>query len=391
MKRIRNYTFAWTMFVSIVLTSVISPAYALPPDPDNAALLYYQGFLSLPQFSQEERGHIVDMARGNITPDDKVRELIAQSNGAIHFVEAAVKVPDCQWGVQFSEGFDALMPQMAQMRHMTFMLIADARIKAADGDYRGALERCLMTETFAYHIGDDTMISYLVSISVRAAAYKCIQAVAGLAADDAELMQWLKNELAKSPINTLTAARPLKYEIEIFTDLMRIENVEQMPGVIMGDLHSEKANEIIKTTNAEILQQAKRIYSEYMHSVIKIWNTSMPYEQAYSQLKKLEDEFDPNEPASATAQAFIPAISRILTLKIRTETHANAIKAGVEILYNHAKTGRLADTLPAGLPKDVFSGKDFKYEKTKAGFILHCPDEDLIKDKINQFEFKLSK
>ena len=156
MKRIRNNTFAWTMFVGIVLTSVISPAYALPPDPDNAALLYYQGFLSLPQLSQEERDHIGDVARGDITPDDKVRELIAKSNGAIHFVEAAVKVPNCKWGVQFSQGFDALMPQMAQIRHMTFVLIADARIHAADGDYRGALERCLVTETFACHIGDDT-------------------------------------------------------------------------------------------------------------------------------------------------------------------------------------------------------------------------------------------
>ena len=35
--------------------------------------------------------------------------------------------------------------------------------------------------------------------------------------------------------------------------------------------------------------------------------------------------------------------------------------------------------------------KDFKYEKTKAGFILHCPDKDLNKDEINQYEFKLSK
>lgn len=390
MKRINN-TLVWIIFVGVILTTASQMAYALPPDPDNAALLYYQGFLSLPQLNQEERDHIREVTRGNVAPDDKVREYIAQSKGAIHFVEAAVKVPDCQWGVQFSEGFDALMPQMAQIRFMTFMLIADARVRAADGDYRGALERCLMTETFAYHIGNDTMISYLVSIAVRAAAYKCIQAVVGQAADDAELLQWLKNELAKSPINTLTAARPLKYEIEIFTDLMRIENVEQMAGVMMGELYREKANEIIKTTNAEILEQAKRIYSERMNSALTVLSTSMPYEQAYSQLKKLEDNLDPNDPASSIAGAFIPSIARILTLKTRTETHANAIKAGVEILHNHAQTGRLADTLPAGLPKDAFSGKDFKYEKTKAGFILHCPDKDLNKDEINQYEFKLSK
>ena len=88
------------------------------------------------------------------------------------------------------------MPQMAQSRFLTFVLIADARIRAADGDYRGALERCLMTGTFARHIGDDTLISYLVSIAVRGLEYRCMQDIMGQAASDAKLLQWLKNELA---------------------------------------------------------------------------------------------------------------------------------------------------------------------------------------------------
>ncbi|MHC4324156.1 MAG: hypothetical protein ACYSUX_07775, partial [Planctomycetota bacterium] len=207
MNRIRKSTFTTIILAGLLLSMAVSPTSALPPDPDNAALLYYQGFLSLPQLSQEARRHIGDVARGKIAPDDKVREHIAKSDGAIHFVEAAIKVPDCQWGVQFSQGFDALMPQFAQMRFMAFVLVADARTRAADGDYRGALERCLVTETFACHISDDTLISYLVTISVRAMAYKCIQDVAALAADDADLLQWLKNELAKSPINTISVIR----------------------------------------------------------------------------------------------------------------------------------------------------------------------------------------
>jgi hypothetical protein len=390
MKRTINNTFVWTMFVSIILTTAISPAPALPPDPDNAALLYYQGFLSLPQLSKEERGHLGDVARGNVKPDDKVREHIAQSNGAIRFVEAGARVPDCQWGVQFSQGFDALMPQMAQMRFMTFVLIADARVRAVDGDYRGALERCLMTETFACHIGDDTLISYLVSISVRAMAYKCIQDVAGQAAGDAELLQWLKNELAKSPINTISAVRPLKYEIEIFTDLMQMKNIEKLAR-IMSDSNEEKAAEFVKKANAEMLRKSRQMYTERINTAIKVCNASVPYKQAHSQLKKSENDFDSNDPSSATAGALMPAITRILTLKTRIEAHANAIKAGIEILLSRAQTGQLADTLPAGLPKDAFSGKDFKYEKTKEGFILHCRDKDLSKDEIYQYEFKVKK
>jgi hypothetical protein len=367
-----------------------SPAPALPPDPDNAALLYYQGFLSLPKLSEEARSHLGDVARGKITPDDQVREDIAKSRGAIHFAEAAAKVPACQWGVQFSQGFDALMPQLAQARFMTFVLVADARVRAADGDYRGALERCLITETFAYHIGDDTLISYLVSISVRNLAYKCIQEVAGQAAGDVELLQWLKNELAKSPINTITAVRPLKFEIEIFTDLMQMKNIEKLAG-IMSDSNENKMVEVVRKADAEILRKSRQLFTERMNSVIKVWNTPMSYEQAYSQLTKLENDFDSSDPAAAIAVAFIPALNKVFSQKTFVETQANAIMTGIEILLDHARTGRLADTLPAGLPKDAFSGKDFKYEKTKEGFILHCRDKDLGKNELYQYEFKLNK
>ena len=63
----------------------------------------------------------------------------------------------------------------------------------------------------------------------------------------------------------------------------------------------------------------------------------------------------------------------------------------IEILLDRARAGQLADTLLAGLPKDAFSGKDFKYEKTKEGFILHCRDKDLGKNELYQYDFKLSK
>ena len=390
MKRILNNTFAWTMFVSIVLTSVVSPAHALPPDPDNAALLYYQGFLSLPQLEQEERGHIGEVARGKVKPDDKVREHIAQSDGAIHFAESAAKVPNCQWGVQFSQGFDALMPQMAQMRFMTFVLVADARVRAADSDYRGALERCLMTKKFACHIGDDTLISYLITISIRAMAYKCIQDVTGQVADDTEVLQWLKNELETSSTDALSPVRPLKLEIEIFGDLLRIENIEKYAR-IMGELGGKKEAEFVSKLDAKILQKARQIYTERMNSAIKVWNTHMPYERAYSQLNKLADNFDPNDPSSAAAGTLMPALNRVFSQKTLVETQANAITAGIEILLDRARTGKLPDALPTGLPKDTFSGKDFEYEKTKEGFTLHCRGKDLGKNEHYQYEFKLSK
>jgi len=206
-----------------VILGAVGTGWAIPPDPDNAALLYYQGFLALPDLDDDARDLIGEVARGNVAPNDKVREHIGQCQGAIEFVEAGAAVPTCHWGFRFSQGFDALMPQLSQARLLTFILVADARIRAADGDYRGALERCLLTETFSRHIGDDTLISYLVSIAVKAAGYGCMDDVVGQAVDDVALLQWLKRELSTGSGYEASPVRPLKFEREIGLDTFRFE------------------------------------------------------------------------------------------------------------------------------------------------------------------------
>ncbi len=390
MKRIRNSLFAGIVFVSLAMTLVASPVLAYPPDPDNAALLYYQGILTLVELNEEARDRIRDVARAEVTPDDKVREDISKCIGAIQFAEAAAQVPECNWGVRYSQGFDALMPQLAHMKVLTFVLVADARIRASDGDYREALQRCLMTGIFARHVGDGTLVSYLVSLSVRAMAYKCIQDILGQADHDEELLGWLKNEFATSPVDTLSPAKPLKIELKIVTDLMQMDNIEKLAR-FLADSDEKKMADIINKADKKTLEQARRIYSERIKSALIAFSTPMRYEQAHSQLKQSANNFDPNDPASAAAGAFIPALARILTLKTRTEAHANALKAAIDIYITRAKTGRLPDALPTGLPKDTFSGKDFKYEKTKDAFVLRCRGKDLDKDEIYEYEFKVKK
>ena len=390
MKRIRNSLFAGAVFVSLAMALVASPVLAFPPDPDNAALLYYQGFLTLVELNEEARDRIRDVARGEIAPDDEVREDISKCKGVIQLAEAASDVPACNWGVQYSQGFDALLPQMAHMRFLTYVLVADARIRASDGDYRGALERCLMTGKFAHHVGDDTLVSYLVSLSVRTLGYKCMQDILGQATHDEKLLGWLKNEFATSSVYTLSPVKPMKIEIDIVTDLMQMDNIEKLAR-ILADSDEEKMAEIIKKANKKILEQNRRVYSERMKSSMTVLSMSVPYEKAYSQLKQFASDFDLNDPTSMAAGVFMPALDKILTLKTRAETHANAIKAAIEVYLTRTKAGQLPDTLPTGLPKDTFSGKDFKYEKTKDGFVIRCRGKDLNKDEIHQYEFKVKK
>ena len=66
------------------------------------------------------------------------------------------------------------------------------------------------------------------------------------------------------------------------------------------------------------------------------------------------------------------------------------LRAAIEIYQIKAATGKLPQKLPAGMPKDMFSGKDFEYSVTRGGFVLKCRAKNLKADKIEEYEFGIA-
>ena len=370
-----------------VLATMAPTALALPADPNNAALLYYQAFLMIAaeNLDDEARIHISDVVRGNAAPDEKVCESISKYKTAIGYAEAAMSLRVCDWGIRYSQGFDTVMPQLAQMRFLTYVVLADARVRASNGDYRGALERCLMTDTLAYHIGDDTLISYLVSLSIRQLGCECIKGIMGQTVGDAELLQWLRHSLATFQAGTIFPGKSLKVEIEFSLSTMQMDRRDKLAGALAPE--DKKLAQALATADEETLERTRRMYSECAHSALTILSTPMPYPQAHSKISQLGSGLDPNDPASLAARSSMATLPTILAIKTKTEACVNAVKAAAEICLYRAKTGRLPDVLLSGLPKEPFSGKDFQYERTKTGFMLRCQEKDLVKGKVYEFVF----
>jgi hypothetical protein len=264
--------------------------------------------------------------------------------------------------------------------------MADARIRAADGDHRGALERCLMTETFSRHIGNDTLISYLVSIAVKAMGYRCMDDVVGQAVGDVALLEWLKRELATGSGHEVSPIRPLKFEREIALDTLRTDKVERLVD-LLGESDEKKRAAIRARASEEELARGRRVYAERMTSMLDILGAGLPYEEAAPEMERLSDDLDPNAPGEWAAGALMPTIGRIYNLKTRSVSDARAIRIGVDICLQRAKNGKLPAALPAGSPKDPFSGKDFLYERTDGGFVLRCQRKEFGTERLNDYVF----
>lgn len=76
---------------------------------------------------------------------------------------------------------------------------------------------------------------------------------------------------------------------------------------------------------------------------------------------------------------------------VRYRAIENAYYIASVIYYQHARTGKLLDAMPKGMPKDPFSGKDFLLIKTEEGFKIKCQGSNLFVTKTNKVhEFKFA-
>ena len=162
------------------------------------------------------------------------------------------------------------------------------------------------------------------------------------------------------------------------------------------DAEHQSRHAEIKSPSAGTVEAAidrnKEYHKNHVACVIDAFDT--PYVEGYTALrdlhKKMEEDVK-NDPDLILTELLEPAVHKVFSLSIRFKTRGNAIRAAVRLYLIKAQTGKLPNKLPAGLPKDLFSGKDFEYKKTADGFILRCQGKDLGKGQNNEYEFKVKK
>ncbi|MHC4098949.1 MAG: hypothetical protein ACYSU3_23190 [Planctomycetota bacterium] len=393
MKKYTNNKLTKAICITLILAMSTPVVFALPPDPDNAALLYYQAFLLYPQADDSTRNLLRDLSRGQTDPNEKVMEYIQSCRATLNLAMVASEIPMCNWGVRFSEGFAANMPFLAQVRSLYYLIIADARILAAEGDYKTAFSRCLAAKRMGQHMGDNMLISVLVAISINSGANNCIRDTLGSMPADIETLQWLKAQLATVPTRALSVNHAFKLEREVGLLTMQVENIDMLVEAFTG-AGIEVTDEMLEAVDEISLEKCREHYSNHMSALQNILSATTTYAKKYRELEKFDKRAhtEVKDNTDATLTAFlVPATAKAYNLSVRANALNNATRTAVDIYIVKAKTGKLPDGLPDDSPKDPFSGKDFEYEVTKNGFILRCQAEDLDKDEIHQYEFKTPK
>jgi hypothetical protein len=389
-----------TLLTVLILAVFACPVFALPPDPDNAALLYYQAFCVYEKPDDTMKDMIRDVAKGRIEPNPTITKYIESCRPAIKLAAGAAELDKCHWGLKYSEGLDFQARHLAESRILTYLILSDARIALKKSNYDLAIQRCLTARKLGIDVGQDPVtVGFLVKKAIEKFTNECLRDILASGEVELQTLQQLKLQLDELD----SRAKPLEFFLETEQEVMAMyitpERIKELLPWIDGEKEPgfvnvpDDARNYILNADQEFCQRNLAYYNARWSEVFSA--LKLPYEQAYIKLgdssEKPHWDYEENPDATMTV-LLAPNTARIYNLGIKIKTFSNAIKSALEIYEIVAQTGQLPNSLPAGLPKDLFSGKPFQYEKTADGFILRCQGKDLEEDnKIHEYEFKVKK
>jgi len=389
MNTLRRTKLTQAICAILMLLTSTSLIYAYPPN--NAAVLYYRACLIYDE-NDKMTNKLTDFVKGNIGVDKEIKDYIVKNNFAIKYFVDAGDAPSCDWGLDYSEGIELQMPRLAPLRFLARMVISKARITADSGDYKQALELCLSVHKASPHIADGgVLVSYLVGISVNVMANQCIMDILPKISDNPDMLIWLKNMIYDVSERFPSVKNSINSDLRTFSQDINKEKSEYLLQMA-GDQIPKDKMQIIQNADEAFFKANKEYFLEYLSACLTA--VDLPYPKSYEQLEKLakKPEIDSKKNPDAVMSTYLtPALSRIVGLDLKTKTQFNAVKTALNLYIIRAKTGQLPDELPQDMPKDLFSGKDFEYKKTKDGFILRCRGKDLSKDEIYEYEFKIKR
>jgi len=200
-------------------------------------------------------------------------------------------------------------------------------------------------------------VNYLLSKNIDGFAFEGIRLILGLMEPNVDSLSWLKEQLIIEKGSPLSPNRTLKMQLEGGLCLMRKDEKTLM---WVRDELAEKSEdenakeEILNLTDEELVARAREPYAIFLDSALQVMDSNMSYKEKYATIQKLTDnleqEFGSDPAANYIISGSAEQVPRLYDLSVRHIAYFNALKAAIEIYLVKAKTGKLPDKLPDGLP-----------------------------------------
>jgi hypothetical protein len=201
---------------------------------NNAAVAYYRAWDIPTRRESMALGELVSNIPDK--PTEKLgadlREKLRNYQSYVEGVMQAAAMEDCDWGFDFSAGWDLLLPHLGHTRQSCRVLFADSRRCAEDGSVIGAVERIQAIFRISQHAAEGPiLISSLVGAAIAARgceATKFLIENNHLTAATAKMLLTTVRSIPRSDLFNVRAA--LNKEREITAEWIAAQCTSTEPG-----------------------------------------------------------------------------------------------------------------------------------------------------------------
>ena len=364
--------------------------HTIPVDAENAADTILDAIDCLQEWEKSELeplpivGQAELPARTEPLTDEMkalVAEYVADNNEALNLLHTAAQIEHCRYPVDYSAGFNALMPHLSEMRKSLFLLNLEAILHAENGQANSALRSVQSGFRFARSLAKEpSTISHLVRVACESRTASSLERIIN------------RIELTDEQLGELSRCL---YDAECASDLSRAFVGERCMGLSFFTapqsmssvgLESVPARPILAVCQAVgLVDMDAVIYLDIMNDQMEA--ARLPYPQRREATDAIEKKLRTMSKIHVFAHVLTPALSRVITIEMRTIAHLRAAQVGLAIQRYRLAAGALPDTLAELVPayldavlKDPFDGNELRFKKRGAGFVIYSIGEDLSDD-----------
>ena len=283
-----------------------------------------------------------------------------------------------RYPVDFSQGFNALMPHLSDIRKGAQMLLLEVVLHAENAEPQLAVDSVTAIVGIARSLEKEPMlISQLVRIACQALGASTIERLINRAElGDKQLMQ-----IERSLINT-----------EKSDGMIRAFAGERcIVGSLLQDFSSQDISMYGGPSVATPLMSFYKIagladadallYIDFMTKYMEAMQLAPHYRKEAS--KAIEADFDKISKIHILLHIIRPAFSRCVEVDLKCLANIQAARVGIAVERYRLATGNLPETLSDLLPsyidtiaKDPFDGEQLRYKKRDFGFVVYSVGED---------------
>ena len=161
----RRFALLAAFFFAVLFGSAQESRGADAKSGDNAALQYWQAIALLPAFGGDRQKLLEHWKDASF--DSDTLKLLENSRTSLMYVQRAIKKPRCDWGLDFNDGADMLMPYLAKLRDLARLSLLHARYEVSQKQWRAGADEASSVFVLARHAGQEpVLIAILVGDAI---------------------------------------------------------------------------------------------------------------------------------------------------------------------------------------------------------------------------------